>query len=312
MAESVRSVSPDLIDKNPDNPRLIFHAKELDELEKSIAAQGILVPLTVYEDGNEYVILDGERRWRSARKLGLRTVPVIVYPKPERMRNIMMMFAIHNARTDWDPLPTALKLRELEDMFTSENGRVPLEAELAQLASLSRGEVRRLKNILNLPANHLKSLRAESEKPREDQRLTVDHVLEVTRASHLLRKRDVVDDAEEVRLTDALIDKFKAKTLTSTVEPRLLTKLATAVERNDVTMANAKATVDRLIVDPDYTVRDAYRDSIERADFEHGLDLASSRLADKIDGVDPGDLSDQVLDNLRALRDSLNRLLDRN
>ena len=26
----------------------------------------------------------------------------------------MMMFAIHNARQDWDPLPTALKLEELE------------------------------------------------------------------------------------------------------------------------------------------------------------------------------------------------------
>lgn len=312
MAESVRSVSPSTIIKNPDNPRLIFHAKELQELEDSIASQGILVPLTVYEDGDGYVILDGERRWRSARKLSLSSVPVIVYPKPPRMRNIMMMFAIHNARMDWDPLPTALKLRELEELFNKENGRTPLEAELAQLASLSRGEVRRLKNILGLPERHLADLRVESEKPREDQRLTVDHVLEVTRASKLLKKRDVVDASTETALNDALISKFKARTLTSTVEPRLLAKLASAVERQDVSLGVARSTVSRLINEPLYTVKDAYRDSIERADNEHSLDLAASRLEDKIaEFASSGELSKQIVERLRSLQYALDRLIGR-
>lgn len=39
-------------------------------------------------------------------------MPVIVQPKPDKLQNIMMMFAIHNARRDWDPLPTAYTLQE--------------------------------------------------------------------------------------------------------------------------------------------------------------------------------------------------------
>jgi ParB/RepB/Spo0J family partition protein len=312
MAEAVRSVSPDSIVKNPDNPRLIFHAKELQELEDSIAAQGILVPLTVYADADGYVILDGERRWRSARRLALSSVPVIVYPKPPRMRNIMMMFAIHNARMDWDPLPTALKLRELEELFTRENGRVPLEAELAQLASLSRGEVRRLKNILGLPEKYLAELRIESEKPREEQRLTVDHVLEVTRASKLLMKRDVVDSKKADALNDALVGKFRTKQLTSTVEPRLLAKLARAVERQDLPVRTAVGVVDRLIAEPSYSVQQAYADSVERVDLEHNLDLAAGRLIDRIHASpDIDEYSPQVVERLKELRAALDELLGR-
>ncbi len=98
MAETVRLIEPQKLERNPENPLLIFRPEELQELESSIAKQGILVPLTVFEDKHTYFILDGERRWRCALTLGLQKVPVIIQPKPDRMENIMMMFAIHNAR----------------------------------------------------------------------------------------------------------------------------------------------------------------------------------------------------------------------
>src|SRR5688572_90604 len=106
MAENIRLVAPAQIRPNPENPRLIFRKEDMDALESSIKEQGILVPLTVYEARRGLFILDGERRWRCALKLGLKHIPVIVQPEPTRMQNIMMMFAIHNARKDWDPLPT--------------------------------------------------------------------------------------------------------------------------------------------------------------------------------------------------------------
>jgi hypothetical protein len=213
---------------------------------------------------------------------------------------------------DWDPLPTALKLRELEELFTRENGRVPLEAELAQLASLSRGEVRRLKNILGLPEKYLAELRIESEKPREEQRLTVDHVLEVTRASKLLMKRDVVDSKKADALNDALVGKFRTKQLTSTVEPRLLAKLARAVERQDLPVRTAVGVVDRLIAEPSYSVQQAYADSVERVDLEHNLDLAAGRLIDRIHASpDIDEYSPQVVERLKELRAALDELLGR-
>jgi ParB family chromosome partitioning protein len=103
MAATVELVDPRKIQKNPDNPRLIFQSQELSALEESIREQGILVPLTVFKDGRQFTLLDGERRWRCSLRLGLHNVPVIIQEKPDRVTNIMMMFAIHNARQDWDP-----------------------------------------------------------------------------------------------------------------------------------------------------------------------------------------------------------------
>lgn len=178
MAESVRLVDPRRIDRNPENPRLVFRQDELDALADSIERQGILVPLTLYEDGKKYRILDGERRWRCALKLGMPQVPAILVGKPDRMTNLMMMFAIHHRRNEWDPLPTAQKLKVLDELYEKRYGRKPRERELAELASLKIGEVRRLKKLLGLPEEYLHLLLQELEKPRSEQNLTVDQVLE--------------------------------------------------------------------------------------------------------------------------------------
>jgi hypothetical protein len=48
MAATVELIDPRKVQKNPDNPRLIFQSQELNALEESIREQGILVPLTVF------------------------------------------------------------------------------------------------------------------------------------------------------------------------------------------------------------------------------------------------------------------------
>ncbi|WP_448235562.1 ParB/RepB/Spo0J family partition protein [Microbacterium paulum] len=308
---NVRVASPNDIRQNPENPRLVFREKELLELESSIAANGILVPLTVYESSEGgLVILDGERRWRCAKKLGLHRVPIIVQPEPSRMQNLMMMFAIHNARTDWDPFPTALKLRDLEKLFFETEGKTPTEGQLAQLASLSRGEVRRLKNILNLPEKYLDIITEEQERPRSEQTLTVDHLLEVTRGAKALLKQDLVNEEERGTLEVALIDKFRVGSLTSTVEPRLLSRMARAVEREDVPPTVVRESVERLIEDPKFTVRDAFAATVERAEQEHSLDMAGKRLIESVSTLSQANLSDGVLLTLRELRDLLDAILD--
>lgn len=282
MAEGTRLIDPEDLQRNPENPRLIFRADELELLQESIKNQGILVPLTVYQDGKHYVLLDGERRWRCALKLGLSNVPAIVQPKPDRLQNLMMMFAIHNQRRDWDPLPTALKLQDLEDEFAQDTGRVPTEAELAELASISRGEVRRLRNILSLPKPFRDQLLDELEKPRPEQVLTVDHVLEATRGALALRKRDVIDDAEEQRLTGALVDKFKRQVLRSTVDPRKLARIARAVEREEIEPQAARAVALRLIREPEYSVDQAFTDSAAQTDYVHATEQLAGRLSERL------------------------------
>lgn len=283
QTSSVRLISPHSIDRNPQNPRLIFREDELLALQESIATQGILVPLTVYNTASNYIILDGERRWRCALKLGLSVVPAIVQPEPDPVTNIMMMFAIHKTRNDWDPLPTAIKLDDLCKAIAIKLGRQPSEAELSAAASLGRGEVRRYRNIMALPAQYKTRLLAELEKPRPKQKLTVDLVLESVRGARALQKSEVVNQSEANNLVDAIVDKFVNDVIDSTVEPRLLTRIARAVQRNEVPNNVARSVALKIVSQANYTVSDAFRDSVERIDFEHGTEQLADRVSARLE-----------------------------
>jgi hypothetical protein len=67
------------LDEN--QPRKIFDEDSLEKLKNSIAQKGIEVPLIVRECNEQdsiYILLDGERRLRSAKILGLKEVPCII------------------------------------------------------------------------------------------------------------------------------------------------------------------------------------------------------------------------------------------
>jgi ParB family chromosome partitioning protein len=269
---SVELIDPGKIQKNPDNPRLIFQAEELSALEESIREQGILVPLTVYRDGRMHTLLDGERRWRCSIRLGLHKVPVIVQDKPDRVTNIMMMFAIHNARQDWDPLPTALKLEELEKIITKATGEKPSERRLAAAASLSAGEVRRYRKILGLPSHLRKELMNELAKSRSEQRLTVDHVIEAVDGASRLAKSKAIDASESDDLVTTIANKFRTEVLKSTVEPRKLSRIARAVERREVPLAKVRSEIAKFKSTPGYTINQIFENTVEHSDFSHGTE----------------------------------------
>lgn len=307
----VTLIDPNRLQRNPDNPRLIFRDEDMQALQDSIREQGILVPLSVYTEGSRYRLIDGERRWRSALKLGMPRVPVLVQAKPERLTNIMMMFAIHHARQDWDPLPTALKLEDLEKEFERRHRKKPTEKELAGLASMSRGEVRRLKKLLALPKSYRAELLRELDKPRSEQILTVDHVLEATNAAFALRKRKIIDTKGEDEVRRAIIKKFRTKVIRNTVAPRKLAKIARAVEREEIPIATARRVVGNLVDKPRYSVDDAFRDSVEQVDFEHNLTTLADRVARLITshverGFSP---SEATRRSLAALAERIRRFL---
>lgn len=303
MPAAVDLIDPRKIEKNPDNPRLIFQAEELSALEESIREQGILVPLTVYRDGKSFVLLDGERRWRCSIRLGLHQIPVIVQEKPDRVTNIMMMFAIHNARQDWDPLPTALKLEELEKIMTKATGEPPSERRLAAAASLSLGEVRRYRKILSLSPHLRKELMGELNRPRSEQRLTVDHVLEALDGTARIVKAGLLPEEEKDAFVDVIAEKFRSKTLTSTVEPRKLSRIARAVEREEVSPAKVKRELDRFVRSPKYTINSVFENTVEAADFSHATEQLVRRAIVRLREIKDrsGELSPELRSALEEL-----------
>lgn len=59
-------------------PRKVFDEEKLEELTQSIIENGVIQPILVVKDENGYTIVAGERRWRAAKKAGLKKIPAII------------------------------------------------------------------------------------------------------------------------------------------------------------------------------------------------------------------------------------------
>ena len=74
-----------LIDNNKDQPRKNFDPTALKELAESIKNYGVIQPILVSPNGNRYIIVAGERRFRASKLAGLKKIPAVVrgYTKQE-------------------------------------------------------------------------------------------------------------------------------------------------------------------------------------------------------------------------------------
>jgi len=103
---------------DPGQPRRHFDEAALGELAASIEEEGVLQPLLVYEDGalddgrTRYTIVDGERRYRAARRVRS-DVPVIVLAGLDIADVRIRQLVANLQREELDPLEEALALRQL-------------------------------------------------------------------------------------------------------------------------------------------------------------------------------------------------------
>ena len=77
-ADSVETLRITQVEPNRNQPRRSFDDDKIDELAESIKEHGIIQPIIVVKNGEMYKIVAGERRWRAAKKLGLKEVPVVI------------------------------------------------------------------------------------------------------------------------------------------------------------------------------------------------------------------------------------------
>jgi ParB family chromosome partitioning protein len=73
----------DLIEPNPEQPRIRFDDSHLEDLARSITANGVVQPIVVRKKDGRYQIIAGERRWRATQKAGLRKIPAVVKDIPD-------------------------------------------------------------------------------------------------------------------------------------------------------------------------------------------------------------------------------------
>jgi len=63
---------------NPEQPRIYFDEGELEGLAETMREHGVIQPISVEECGDDFILHDGERRWRAAKLADLETIPAYV------------------------------------------------------------------------------------------------------------------------------------------------------------------------------------------------------------------------------------------
>ena len=108
---------------NPNQPRKTFDEAALRELADSISEHGVIMPIVVSKtEGDRFMIIAGERRWRASRLAGKTTIPAIVKKYSEKQ--IKEVSLIENLqREDLNPIEAALAMRRLMEDYgmTQEN-----------------------------------------------------------------------------------------------------------------------------------------------------------------------------------------------
>ncbi|WP_456479258.1 ParB/RepB/Spo0J family partition protein [Nautilia sp.] len=140
----VEEISVYKIKPNPYQPRREFDKEAIKELAESIKKYGLLQPVVLIKDNEEYILVAGERRLRATKMLGEEYIKAIVV---DYSKNDLREYALieNIQREDLNPIEIANSLQSLieEHGYTHE--------ELAGSISKSRSYVTNLLRILNLP-----------------------------------------------------------------------------------------------------------------------------------------------------------------
>jgi ParB family chromosome partitioning protein len=140
----VREIDIARIKPNPNQPRVQFDEEALDELADSIRERGVLQPILLRPEGEDYLIIAGERRWRAAQRARLHTIPAIVREIDESTTAELAL--IENIqRLDLNPLEEAEGYRQL----IQRHGHT--QDEIGRIVHKSRSHVANLLRLLDLP-----------------------------------------------------------------------------------------------------------------------------------------------------------------
>lgn len=204
------------IKPNPMQPRTDFKRRDLEDLMNSIREHGIIQPLVVSRDGDDYILIAGERRLRSAKMLGLEKVPVVVR-QAEGDRELLELALIENIqRSDLNPMERAEGYRNLMEKFGL------TQEEAGKKLGKSRPAVANALRLLDLP-DEIQDALAEG-------RITEGHAkailaFEVPEKQLKLFKR-IMADKLSVRETEGSVKRMKSRGNPTEADPNISEKEA--------------------------------------------------------------------------------------
>ncbi len=193
-------VDVDRLEPNAYQPRGPMDEGGLQELAKSIKANGVIQPIIVRRlESGRYQIIAGERRWRAAQRAGLLRVPVVVKDiAPTDRKRLLEMALIENIqRQELNPIEEAQAYQRLLDEFGLR------QEDIAAQVGKDRSSIANYMRLLKLPAEVRENVASGA--------LSMGHARAIVALAdereQLRVARDVIARHLSVRETESLVKK---------------------------------------------------------------------------------------------------------
>ncbi len=198
-----RKVPLSQIAPNPQQPRQQFDEEALQQLARSLKENGLMQPLVVKQNGNGYIIIAGERRYRASKLAGFTEVPVMLMNDVSDTRMLELALIENIRRENLNPIETAEAYKHLlEQCQLTQN-------ELADRVGKSRTAVANTMRLMGLPVQVKQMLR--------ESKLTEGHaraILSLSTETEMLTVADqIVNNSLSVRQVESVTKKQKKRRL---------------------------------------------------------------------------------------------------
>lgn len=232
-SEGIQTLSIADVEPNRSQPRKNFNEDGLEELADSIRQFGVIQPLIVQKKEDRYEIIAGERRWRAAKKAGIKKIPVII--KEYTPQEVMEISLIENIqREDLNPIEEAMAYKRLLEEYHLK------QDEVAEKVSKSRTTVTNAIRLLKLD--------------ERVQQMVIDDMLTTGHARALLalESRDlqfetanrIFDENLSVRETEKLVKHLQNPKPEKPKEERVYSFICKDLEEKMKAVLGTKVTVD--------------------------------------------------------------------
>jgi ParB family chromosome partitioning protein len=145
IQQGIKTISLDKLKANKYQPREEFSQEALQELANSIKEKGFIQPVLVRLKQGEYELIAGERRFRAAKLLGYKEIPVIIKDASD-LDSLEISIIENIQRENLNPIDQAKAYKRLLDEFGMTQEKV------ADTIGKDRATVANILRLLNLPA----------------------------------------------------------------------------------------------------------------------------------------------------------------
>lgn len=135
------------IKPNPLQPRKVFNERELQELANSFKEEGDVdsaIPVVMWDNDENVLIIDGERRWRAAQVAGLTMVSCDVHRGLHMNKILIRSLRANLNRAPMSPVEEAFAIKDIMEREQCS------QKEVSRLTGLSQARISNALKYLNL------------------------------------------------------------------------------------------------------------------------------------------------------------------